>query len=134
MASDRSSLTFRMSVVARFRQRISELECKFEVGVGIPVPDNSSSYATVFSASVLPAGVDAPPGLAALPQVQSHGHVQGPPPPPVPIGINADDSEDDGPLHITYVREDCAAAVQDGSCGSSRRSLFFIVVYFIILF
>ena len=94
----------RSSVVARLRQRISELECKFEVGVGIPVPDNSSSYATVSYESSLPAGVDAPPGLAALPQVQSHGHGQGPPPPPAPIGVNLDDSEDDGPLHTTYAK------------------------------
>ena len=55
----------RSSVVARFRQRISELESlrlrqriselerKFEVGVSISVPDNSSSYATVSSASPL---------------------------------------------------------------------------------
>ena len=31
---------------ARLRQRISELDSKFEGGVSIPVPDNSSSYAT----------------------------------------------------------------------------------------
>ena len=91
-------------MVARLRQLTSELGCKFEVGVSIPVPDNRSSYATVSSTSPLPAGVDAPPGLAALLQVQSHGHGQGPPPPPAPIGVDLDDSGDDGPLHITYAR------------------------------
>ena len=87
----------RSSVVARLRQRINELEGKLEVGVGIPVPDNRSSYATLSSASALPARVDVPPGLSALPQVRSHGHGQDPPPPP-PIGVNADEFEDDGPL------------------------------------
>ena len=61
------ALSDRSSMVARFRQRTSELECKFEVGVSISVPDNSPSYATVSSASPLPAGVDVLPGLAALP-------------------------------------------------------------------
>ena len=56
------------------------------------------------SASPLQAGVDAPPSLAAFPQVQSHGHGQGPPPPPAPIGVDLDDSGDDGPLHITYTK------------------------------
>ena len=54
----------RSSVVARLRQRVNELEGKFEAGVNIPVPDNSSGFATASSASPLPAGVDAPPGLA----------------------------------------------------------------------
>ena len=70
--------------------------------MSLPVPDNSSSYATASSASPLPARVDLPPGLAALAQVQSHDHGQGPPPRPVPIGADLDDSGDDGPLHITY--------------------------------
>ena len=87
---------------ARLRLRISELDSKFEGGVSISVPDNSSSYATVSCAPPLPAGVDLPPGLAALPQVQSHDHGQGPPPPPVPIDNDLDDSGGDGPLHITY--------------------------------
>ena len=86
----------------RLRQRTSELDNKFEDGVSIPVPDNSSSYATVSSASPLPARVELPPSLAALPQVQSHDHGQGLPPPPVPIDADLDDSGDDGPLHITY--------------------------------
>ena len=106
----------RSSVVARFRQRISELESlrlrqriselerKFEVGVSISVPDNSSSYATVSSAPPLPARVDLPPDLAALLQIQSHDHGRGPPPPPAPIENDLDDSSEDDPLHITYTR------------------------------
>ena len=66
----------RSSVVARLRQRIKELEGNFEAGVNIPVPDNSSCFATASSASPLPAGLDAPPGLA---------------------------SSDEGPLRITYM-------------------------------
>ena len=66
----------RSSVVARLRQRVNELEGKFEAGVNIPVPDNSSCFATASSVSPLPAGLDAPPGLA---------------------------SADEGPLHITYM-------------------------------
>ena len=66
----------RSSVVARLRQRINELEGNFEAGVNIPVPDNSSRFATASSVSPLPAGLDAPPGLA---------------------------SADEGPLHITYM-------------------------------
>ena len=92
----------RSSVVSRICQLISELECKFEVGVSILVPDNSSSYATVSSASPLPAKVYLPPGLAAIPQVQPHEHGQGPPQSPVPIDARLDDAGDDGPLHITY--------------------------------
>ena len=91
-------------MVLRLHLRIHELESKLEVGVGIPVPDNSSSYATLSSASALPARVDVPPGLAALPQVQSQGLGRNPPPPPAPIGIDADDFEDDGPLLITYAK------------------------------
>ena len=83
-------------------QRINELGGKFAGGESIPVLDNSSSYATVSSAPQLPAGVDLPPGLAALLQVQSHDHGQCPPPPPAPIDNDLDDSGDDGPLHITY--------------------------------
>ena len=94
----------RSSEVARLRHRIHQLENKLEVGEGIPVPDNSSSYATVSSVSAPPARVGTPPGLAALPQVQSHGHGQDPPPPPVTTDINADDFEDDGPLHITNTK------------------------------
>ena len=86
---------------ARFLVHISELDSKCEDGVSIPVPDNSSSYATVSSAP-LPAGVDLPSSLAALLQVQSHDHGQGRPPPPAPIDNDLDDSGDDGLLHITY--------------------------------
>ena len=91
-------------MVACLRQRTRALECKFEVGVGIPIPDNSSSYATLSSVSALPADVDALPGLPAFSQVRSHGHGQDPPPPPVPIDFNADDFEDDWPLYITYAK------------------------------
>ena len=73
------------SVIAQLKLRISELQSRFTSGGGecIPVPDSAgSSFATMSSAPPPPAGVDLPPGLAALPQVQSHDHGQDPPPPP----------------------------------------------------
>ena len=73
------------SVIAQLKLRITELQSRFTSGGGecIPVPDSAgSSFATMSSAPPPPAGVDLPPGLAALPQVQSHDHGQDPPPPP----------------------------------------------------
>ena len=98
-----------------------------------PDPDKSSSYATVSSEPPLPAGVDLPPGFAALPQMQSHDYVQGPPPPPVAIDCDLYDWGDDGLLHITYTGT-AQRLFSDRSRGSSRRSLLFLIICFIIVF